>query len=139
MPHSAPAPAPWGFSLPFEEFGGLIIYGFSTKCQVALDFTMKIWSGCRRVAKFRNSFTNALFKSILTWGAGDWYPTSTSVWRDQVGCLLMSVLNEQGNSLLSQPTLPGLGFPQRLVCSWTSTKSMTPNAHAFRMIHSNRF
>lgn len=137
VPNSASAP--WGFSLPFEEFGGLIIYGFCARCQVALDFTTKIWSGCRRVAKFRNSFTSALFKSILTWGAGDWYPISTSVQRDQVGCILVSVLNEQDISLLSQSTLLGLGFLQRLVCSWISTKSMTPNAHAFKVIHSNRF
>lgn len=40
---------------------------------------MKTWLGCRRVGKFRNTSTNALFRRTLTGGAAEHQPTSSSV------------------------------------------------------------
>ena len=44
-----------------------------------MDLRVKTWLGCRRVGKFRNTSTNALFRRTLTGGAAEHQPTSSSV------------------------------------------------------------
>lgn len=55
------------FLVTIEQFKWLEKYQFSTNCQIAEDFTMKIWPEYIWVNKSRNTFMNGLFRRIRLW------------------------------------------------------------------------
>lgn len=89
------------FLVTIEQFKWLEKYRFSTNCQIAEDFTMKIWPEYIWVNKSRNTFMNGLFRRIpiVKWGEGS--SPCSSAWLACVTCAVHNVPRAGSASLPS--------------------------------------